>query len=166
MAEPNRARVRAFFSLLRFIDVARRYLAVEFLRHKSNPMRMLVMNALYSHGGSMSPTELSKYVYRSKHSITSMVDTLEKQGLVSREPNPKDRRSINVSLTPKGKQFFESIMPVGWEITERALSCLDDKQVEILDGILRKVRKHLLKQLAQSGGDYSQPQAKIRIKPS
>ena len=160
MVEPNRARVRAFFSLLRFIDVARRYLAVEFLRHKSNPMRMLVMNALYSYGGSMTPTELSKYVYRSKHSITSLIDTLEGQGLVRREPNPDDRRSIKIYLTPQGRQFFESMMPVGWEITERALSCLSDEQVDTLDSILRRVRKHLLEQLAQSGGDYGELEKK------
>jgi MarR family transcriptional regulator for hemolysin len=35
--------------------------------------------------------------------MTGIVDTLEKKGLVTRQPNPKDRRSLLVALTEKGE---------------------------------------------------------------
>jgi DNA-binding MarR family transcriptional regulator len=35
--------------------------------------------------------------------MTGIVDTLEKKGLVTRQPNPEDRRSLLVALTEKGK---------------------------------------------------------------
>ena len=35
--------------------------------------------------------------------MTGIVDTLEKKGLVRRMPNPEDRRSLLVTLTEKGK---------------------------------------------------------------
>lgn len=35
--------------------------------------------------------------------MTGIVDTLEKNGLVTRQPNPNDRRSLLVTLTKKGK---------------------------------------------------------------
>jgi len=153
MKKTEKSRLKTFFLLVEFIGIARNYMTLEFARHHSNPMRLLTMNALYMNGGSMSPTELSKRLYRSKHSVTSMIDTLEKQGLVCREPNPGDRRSITVSLTPQGKQFFEKMIPIGREMSQRALSCLDDEQVETLDSIMRQVKNHLLTQIARSGDD-------------
>jgi DNA-binding MarR family transcriptional regulator len=42
--------------------------------------------------------------------MTGIVDTLEKNGLVSRQPNPDDRRSLLVTLTEKGKAL-EGSMP-------------------------------------------------------
>jgi DNA-binding MarR family transcriptional regulator len=77
-----------------------------------------------------------------------MVDTLERQGLVRREANLKDRRSINVTLTPEGKRLFERMVPVGYEISQKALSCLDDDEVVVLKTLLRRVREHLLEQIA------------------
>lgn len=35
--------------------------------------------------------------------MTGVVDTLEKNGMVTRQPNPDDRRSLLVTLTEKGK---------------------------------------------------------------
>jgi DNA-binding MarR family transcriptional regulator len=37
--------------------------------------------------------------------MTGIVDTLEKNGLVKRAPNPDDRRSLLVTLTKKGKDL-------------------------------------------------------------
>ena len=37
--------------------------------------------------------------------MTGIVDTLEKNGLVTRQPNPDDRRSLLVTLTEKGKSL-------------------------------------------------------------
>jgi DNA-binding MarR family transcriptional regulator len=149
-AKVDKLRLSAFLSLIRFNDVATRYMAVEFMKHGSSSIRMMLMNALFLNGGSMSPTELSKRIFRTRHSITSMVDTLERQGLVQREPNPKDRRSINVTLTPEGRQLFERMVPVGYEISQRALSCLGDDEVVVLKTLLRRVREHLLEQIANS----------------
>ena len=149
-AKIDKLRVGALLSLIRFNDVLTQYLAVAFMRHGSSSVRMLLMNALVTKGGSMSPTELSRYIFRTRHSITSMVDTLERQGLVRREPNPKDRRSLNVTLTPEGMALFNRMQPVGYEISQRALSCLDDEQVVALKTLLRQVRQHLLGQIADS----------------
>ena len=40
--------------------------------------------------------------------MTGIVDTLEKNGLVTRQPNPDDRRSLLVTLTEKGKALAGS----------------------------------------------------------
>ncbi len=52
--------------------------------------------------------ELADVMRCSKSTITGVVDTMERKGLVAREPNPEDRRSHLLRLTPKGKALRRS----------------------------------------------------------
>ena len=146
----DQPRSSAFLTLVRFYDVLRKFLAIEYRKHGSSSMRIMVMSTLFFNGGSMSPTELSKRISRTRHSITSMVDTLERRGLVKREPNSKDRRSINITLTLEGRQLFERMEPVGYEISQRALACLNDDEIVILMTLLGRISEHLMDQIANS----------------
>ncbi|HIH93094.1 TPA: MarR family transcriptional regulator [Methanosarcina acetivorans] len=57
--------------------------------------------------GEIMPTNLGKCLDLQKGSLTSMIDALEKKGLVCRNGDPGDRRKILVSLTEKGKAYRE-----------------------------------------------------------
>jgi MarR family 2-MHQ and catechol resistance regulon transcriptional repressor len=144
----DKLRMSTFIALLRFSDVLARYSSVEFTKHDSSAARTMLMDGLYLNGGSLSPTELAKYMFRTNHSITSMVDTLEKQELVRREPNPLDRRSIKITLTPQGWDLMERMLPATYDISKRALECLDDEEAENLKETLKRISKHLLEQIA------------------
>ena len=159
----DQPRISAFLTLVRFYDVLRKFMTIEYRKHGSSSMRIMVMSTLYFNGGSMSPTELSKRISRTRHSITSMVDTLERRGLVQREPNSKDRRSINITLTLEGRQLFERMEPVGDEIRQRALACLSDDEIVMLMTLLERIREHLKAQIANSI-DQRHPQRKEGVK--
>ncbi|TVS99468.1 MarR family transcriptional regulator [Amycolatopsis bartoniae] len=49
------------------------------------------------------------------------VDRLEKRGLCARRPNPDDRRSSLVELTPEGQELLEAALPVFDRELERHL---------------------------------------------
>ena len=51
---------------------------------------------------SISLSELGEAMYLHPSSMTGLIDRLEKRGLALRERNQKDRRMINIKLTPKG----------------------------------------------------------------
>ncbi len=45
-----------------------------------------------------------------KHnSAVGMVDRLEREGFVTREPSQQDRRRVGVKLTPQGKKVFKRL---------------------------------------------------------
>lgn len=56
--------------------------------------------------------ELASACCCSPSTITGIVDTMEKNELVSREKNPDDRRSLLVKLTDKGKNIKNSTPPI------------------------------------------------------
>lgn len=138
---------KAVMSIVRTSDIVNRYLEIELRKSRSSPARFAVMNALLVHGGTMNPSKISKWIFRAKHSVTSMLKVLENIGYVKREPNGSDRRSVNIVVTEKGWKSTEVMIPRAEEISQKILSCLDEKQVDTLMDILRQIRKHLLRQL-------------------
>lgn len=102
------------------------------------------MNALYIHSRRMRPTDISRWVFRAKRTVTSVLNTLEKTGTVKRERSKTDRRSVEVVMTEKGYDKIEELLPVMQDISKNILSGLDKEQVETLTIILRQLRKHLL----------------------
>lgn len=59
---------------------------------------------------------------------TSMVDGVERSGLVARRPDPGDRRSLLVELTPAGQRLLEEIADARAESARHVLGGLDDSQ--------------------------------------
>lgn len=43
--------------------------------------------------------------------MTKRLDRLEGLGLVTREPDPSDRRGVLIRLTPAGRQLIDSAIP-------------------------------------------------------
>lgn len=56
---------------------------------------------------NIMPTTLGKCLDLQKGSLTSMIDALEREGLVCRKKDPQDRRKTLISLTEKGKTYRE-----------------------------------------------------------
>jgi len=142
--ENGKRNLNFVMSFIRTFDILNRYLEIELMKYKTSPIRFAVMNAIIVHGGRMVPTAISKWTYRAPRTVTSMLDSLERDGLVRREPNTKDRRSINVVVTEKGWENTNTLIPATEEINRKALSCLSEEELNTLSGILKKLRSHLL----------------------
>jgi DNA-binding MarR family transcriptional regulator len=62
-----------------------------------------VLAALEGHAGPLTPTEIADRMIQTPASVTSLLDTLARRGLVMREQDPSDRRRVLVSLTPEAR---------------------------------------------------------------
>jgi DNA-binding MarR family transcriptional regulator len=74
--------------------------------------------------------------------VTGIVDTLEKKGLVTREPNPEDRRSLLVVLTEEGRAL-ERNTPTLDSIFSGCCPSVDSEELRELSGLLRKLNDAL-----------------------
>jgi DNA-binding MarR family transcriptional regulator len=59
-------------------------------------------------GGPLSLGRLAEIEQVSAPTMTRLVQGLERQGLVRRETDPEDRRSVRVRATPKGVRLLEA----------------------------------------------------------
>lgn len=82
--------------------------------------------------------ELSSRLMVTNGNVTGLTDALLREGLVSRAPEPGDRRSLRIRLTHAGKQFFDAMTPVH----ERWID-------QLMTGITRAEMAHLLELLGK-----------------
>lgn len=61
---------------------------------------------IIGHSGSLRMKELAAKTGVTTGTLTVMIDRLEQQGLLQRQPHATDRRSWLVALTDKGRQLF------------------------------------------------------------
>ncbi len=57
----------------------------------------------------LSQVEISRQMVVSRANITSIIDKLEKKGLVKRFSDPDDRRLFNIRLTKEGRQLIKEV---------------------------------------------------------
>jgi DNA-binding MarR family transcriptional regulator len=136
-------------SVLMSFEVLARYLELELKRYEVSLIRFNIMSALFKNGGEMTPSEIAEVVFREKNSITAVINTMERQGVVRREPSTNDRRSVKVVITEKGWKEANRLNPVVQELSRGALSCLDKKNVEELVETMRTLRESLLPRVAK-----------------
>jgi DNA-binding MarR family transcriptional regulator len=70
--------------------------------------------------GRMSIKELARSGGVSSRNVTGLVDTLERDGLVSRVPDGRDRRSVLAVITDDGREWIRAF----GEPTQRAMAAL------------------------------------------
>lgn len=100
-----------------------------------------VLGALLRSGEpySMTPTELMKSVMLSSGAMTNRIDRLESLELIERIPDDRDRRSLHVRLTTKGRKVIAAAAPVRFEEAWDALRNLSEREQTLLSSLLRKV---------------------------
>ena len=140
-------------SILMSFEVLARYLELELKHHEASLIRFNIMSVLFVNGGEMTPSEIAERVFREKNSVTAVINTMEKQGVVRREPSPDDRRSVKVVITDKGWREANRLSPIAQELSREALSCMDKKQIEDLVDNMRTLRESLLPRIARTTGN-------------
>jgi DNA-binding MarR family transcriptional regulator len=93
-----------------------------------------------------TPAELSRHLLVTAANITGVVDRMQKAGLVSRTPDPKDRRTIRLHLTEKGKELARSVIPKHSQDIREAFSSLSETELTELRHLLDKLIGGLTKE--------------------
>ncbi|WP_410573939.1 MarR family winged helix-turn-helix transcriptional regulator [Amycolatopsis sp. cmx-4-61] len=85
--------------------------SLEALRSRGTGSRGLSPGALdilmRLHAGSSNIKDLAASAGVSSRNVTGLVDTLERAGLAERGPDPRDRRAVQVRITPEGRTWLE-----------------------------------------------------------
>ncbi len=97
-----------------------------------------ILDALYF-GGPLSVSGLAEKNLCTQNSISTVVDTMERNGLVQRDRSRSDRRVVTVSLTLAGEETFRSLWPEHVARIVDAMSTLTDDEQKKLNTLLRKL---------------------------
>ncbi len=84
-------------------------------------------------------SDLAKQMNVSRPSATTMVQKLEKRGLVKRSPCPEDGRAFRLSITPKTLNILEKDREIYSALNNRIRKALPENELSRLEKLLSKV---------------------------
>lgn len=135
------AEVRAldcYIKLMRASDTVAARIREQVAAFGLTESQFAVLEAVY-HAGSLRATEIARKVLRSGANVTTVLDNLEKQGVLRRCECPNDRRAIHVKLTPEGEELMRRVFPaVAGRITG-LMASLEPAQQEEMARLAKKL---------------------------
>jgi DNA-binding MarR family transcriptional regulator len=122
--------------LARHLDIARRS---AFASHDLESWEFDVLSALRRAGPpfQLTPGALLRATLVTSGTMTNRIDRLAVSGYVRREPDPRDRRGVLVTLTDKGREVVDAALDDLLVGERQLLAGLDADQRHTLAGLLR-----------------------------
>lgn len=103
---------------------------------RSRHYTVLVASA---HHGGLSQRELGAVLAVDPSAIVSLVDDLERAGLVRREPHPDDRRTRLVVTTDKGRTALAQAQTLAAGVDDAMLAPLSARERKLLLDLLTRI---------------------------
>lgn len=91
------------------------------------------------HLGPLPISTLADKNLCSQNSLSSVIDTMERNGLVSRQRGTEDRRVVQVDLTESGRNLYREIWPDHLGRIVAASDGLSLEEIATLDALLRRL---------------------------
>ncbi len=120
---------REFFAKYGITDV--QFNVMQLLRHQAG-----------AHDG-LTQAELSRMMLVNRSNTTSIIDRMEKAGLVKREGVPSDRRYNSIRLTSEGRKILKQVENKYHNEVSRIMGALRGAELKTMMHMLERIRRRL-----------------------
>jgi DNA-binding MarR family transcriptional regulator len=127
--------------MLRCIKRMRRLVDAALSEHGLSLSRSKVLGAIGS--GPCNQRALASNFDLAPRTITELVDSLERDGMVERTTDPADRRARQVRLTPAGRSAHERAVASRSELLKQIFGPLGNDRLLLLAAALRQIDDEL-----------------------
>lgn len=149
---PDRV-IDVYVLFLQTFDAVSRYTETELLKAGISYTQYSVLVLLDNTPVPLTLTELSRWMFRSKNSMTTVIDHMERDGLVQRVRDTKDRRAVRVVATEAGRELFDRVRQPSRDLVYRIMSCFEEEdKLDHFAEFLRRLRENVLQELAGESG--------------
>jgi len=108
-------------------------------------MEAVALFIIQAIGDRATPAEISQWVSREHHTVTSLLSRMEKKGLITKAKDLNRKNVWRVSLTEKEQNAYRQ--SVKRESIHEAMSPLSENESQRLESYLKKVQDKALKYL-------------------
>lgn len=91
----------------------------------------------------LCPAEIGSRLLVTRGTVTGLLDSLEKQGLIRRLPDPQDRRMLRIQITQKARDLLARMRPGHFAGEAEMMSGLSQREQETLVRLLGKLQASL-----------------------
>ncbi|MBL7942777.1 MAG: MarR family transcriptional regulator [Flavobacteriales bacterium] len=106
------------------------------------PEQFSVLSHLWQRDG-LQQNELALCTNRNRANVTRILDILEREGIVERRDDEKDRRVFRIYLTAKGKSLREVTAICAEQSIKDSLKGLSKEEIDICTKVLLKIKRNV-----------------------
>ena len=93
-----------------------------------------------------TPAEISRWIFREPHTVSTLLKQMEKQGLVRKIKDLDRKNLVRIEVTKKGEEAFRKSRD-GAKAVDDILNCLSDEEAKHLLEYLKMLRSKALEKL-------------------
>ncbi len=143
--------LRTWVLLGQSFEAAYRAVQVELGQHDLTLAQFHILMLLDSTTVPLSPGQISTFVFREKHTISTLLIRMEKAGYIERVKSNDDERVIWAQIKPKGQVVLAKVKGGILGYAHNLMdTCFDLEEVLQLASQLKKIRNHALGELGQT----------------
>ena len=131
-----------FFYFSQILARRTRAINAQLLRFALDYSRWRVLAVLQEHSGA-TMGQLADLTSVDRTTLTRTLGLMEEARLVARQERESDRRSLVISLTPKGRRMFARILPLTMAETDQALTGFSSAEIAALRDRLKRIADNL-----------------------
>ncbi len=126
-----------YLMIMRTRDALFRAREKELRKYNITPEQAFILYFATVMKGAAGPSELARAVMRQRHTVSTLVDRMNKKGLIRKKQDTKYRNRLKISLTPKGRRYFA--VTTRREPMHSILGILDEEERRCLLHCLEKI---------------------------
>ena len=115
----------------------------ELTSYDVKPRQAAVLIVASAIGDKATPAEISRWLLREPHTVSGILDRMEKKGLVKRVKDLERKNMIRVTLTEKGHKAHRAIRRKG--VYHKILGVLTEEEQGQLASLLTKIQEKAVK---------------------
>jgi DNA-binding MarR family transcriptional regulator len=133
--------IKTFMLFTQLAGVTIKYIDSQFYRtHHLSMIKYITLKVLVVNGGIMKHSELARWTNTKKHNITTLIERMKRQRLVTTERSEKDRRIINIILTDKGQKVYEKANVEAIKMVQYLMTGIDENDAREFERLLNIIK--------------------------
>ncbi|MBV9846601.1 MAG: MarR family transcriptional regulator [Kutzneria sp.] len=112
--------------------------------HGLTPTGFRILAIIRIAGRPLRPAEIARQLRVTSGTVTGLLDSLQKAGLIRRVPHPSDRRMMEIELTPAAHRLQRHVFPVQFAAEKQMCGLLGPSERETLVRLLGKLQAAML----------------------
>ena len=124
----------------------------ELRRYNLSPRQSAVLFIIRAIGDKVTPAKISRWLLREPHSVSEIINRMEKQGLVKKVRDLDRKNLVRIELTEKGSEVYNQV--IKRDSIHTIMSALSDEERRQFSSTLKTIRDRALK---ESGKELRTP---------
>lgn len=116
-----------------------------------------VLTIVHGAGEPLPPSTIADRMIVTRPTMTGILGSLERRGLIRRLPHPEDRRMVLIDITPEGRARVERLLPELHRVEKDLMGCLTLPERRALLSTVAKLQAYVARQPLPDGREAADP---------